>query len=60
MKDPIRPIEKLFPELYTVAKKIARETAISINHEAKLVESKMPYKAQAILEMTIQLLQEKV
>jgi hypothetical protein len=60
MKDPIRPIEKLFPELYTVAKKIARETAISINREAKLVESKMPYKAQAILEMTIKLLQEKV
>jgi len=59
MAKPI-PAEKQYPELYEIAKKITRETAIKINAEAQNVKSEMPYKAQMILEFVVELLQEKI
>lgn len=54
------PAEKQYPELYDIAKKITRETAIKINAEAKTVKSEMPYKAQMILEFVVELLEAKI
>jgi hypothetical protein len=60
MKKPFISGEKKYPELYDIAKKITRETAIRINEEAKIVKSEMPYKAQMILEFVVRLLEEKI
>jgi hypothetical protein len=54
------PAKEQYPELYDIAKKIAREAAIKINAEAKVVVSKMPYKAQMILEFVVEILEEKI
>ena len=56
----IIPAEKQYPELYEIAKKIAKETAIKINAEAQTVKSKMPYKAQMILEFVVEILEAKI
>jgi vacuolar-type H+-ATPase subunit H len=59
MTKPI-PAKEQYPELYNIAKKIARETAIKINAEAKVVVSEMPYKAQMILEFVVEILEAKI
>jgi hypothetical protein len=59
MTKPI-PAKEQYPELYDIARKIACEAAIKINAEAQTVESKMPYKAQLILEFVVEILEEKI
>ncbi len=49
-----------YPELYKIAQTIADNTCREINKQTKNVESKMPYKAQWVLEETIKILQERV
>jgi vacuolar-type H+-ATPase subunit E/Vma4 len=49
-----------YPELDKIAKVITLETAKRINDAARGIESKMPYKAQAILEEVIKNLQAMV
>jgi hypothetical protein len=53
-------IIKHYPELDKIADEIVKTTAISINTKTRMVESEMPYKAQYVLEMVIQKLQQKV
>jgi hypothetical protein len=53
------PIEK-FPELDAIADKLAYDTAMKINKSVEGVKSKMPYKAQYVLEQLIKMLQAKV
>ena len=55
----INRIDK-YPELTTIAERIADEACYSINRAAGRVDSKMPYKAQAILEYLIPNLQRRV
>lgn len=49
-----------YPELDAIASEIARYVAMKINFETKDVTSKMPYKAQYVLEKVIEDLQERV
>jgi hypothetical protein len=60
MTTKIIPAKEQYPELYEIARKIAKETAIKINTEAQIVESKMPYKAQMILEFVVEILEAKI
>ncbi len=53
------PIEK-YPELDALADKLAYDTAMKINKSVEGVKSKMPYKAQYVLEQLIKMLQAKV
>ncbi len=56
----IKSAAEKYPELQQIAEHISTETAIKINSAVKRIESKMPYKAQCVLEMVIQLLEQKV
>jgi hypothetical protein len=56
----IVPAKEQYPELWEIAKTIAKEAAIKINAEAQTVESKMPYKAQMILEFVVEILEAKI
>ena len=49
-----------YPELRKIADKIADETAEKINKEVKDVKSKMPYKAQWVLEEVVKDLEERI
>src|ERR1035441_8364460 len=49
-----------YPELDHIAKGLAYEVSTEINKRASAVTSKMPYKAQYVLEELIKLLQQKV
>jgi len=49
-----------YPELDTIAKKIADDTARTINKAVKEVESEMPYKTQYVLEEAIKILEGMV
>ena len=49
-----------YPELDEIAKEITVEVAKIINARVKNVESKMPYKAQYVLEELIKNLEELV
>ncbi len=49
-----------YPELDKIAAKLADDTAKAINAAIKDVESKMPYKAQYVLEEVIKDLKERV
>jgi len=49
-----------YPELRKIADKIADETAEKINKEVKDVNSKMPYKAQWVLEEVVRDLEERI
>ena len=49
-----------YPELYEISKDLACEVPTEINKRTAAVTSKMPYKAQYVLEELIKLLQEKV
>ena len=49
-----------YPELDDIAKGLAYEVSTEINKRASAVTSKMPYKAQYVLEELIKLLQQKV
>lgn len=49
-----------FPELDKLALELAHHVAKEINKRVKGVESKMPYKAQYVLEELIEHLQEMV
>jgi hypothetical protein len=51
---------KKYPELDKIAEGISRSVLIACNRETKDVESKMPYKAQYVLEMIIQKLEAHV
>jgi hypothetical protein len=53
-------IEKEYPELDKIADEITIEVVKLINAKAYTVESKMPYKAQYILEEIIKNLEAKV
>jgi len=59
-KNLIKPFKEQYPELYDAAVEISKETARQINAAAQRIESKMPYKAQAILEEVIKILESKV
>jgi hypothetical protein len=52
-------VEK-YPELRKIADRIAEKTAVMINAEIKKVSSKMPYKAQWVLEEVIKDLESRV
>jgi hypothetical protein len=52
-------VEK-YPELRKIADRIAEKTAVMINTETQKVSSKMPYKAQWVLEEVIKDLEERV
>ena len=49
-----------YPELRKIADKIADETSDKINKEVKNVESKMPYKAQWVLEEVVRDLKDRI
>ena len=49
-----------YPELRKIADKIADETAEKINQEVKDVKSKMPYKAQWVLEEVVRDLENRI
>lgn len=49
-----------YPEIEIAAENIADTVAFLVNQSANQLESEMPYKAQAILENLIQILQAKV
>lgn len=49
-----------YPELDKIAKKLAEEVAVKINESIEGVDSKMPYKAQYVLEEIIKDLQARV
>lgn len=52
-------VEK-YPELRKIADRIAEKTAVMINTEIQKVSSKMPYKAQWVLEEVIRDLESRV
>jgi hypothetical protein len=54
------PEEKKYPELDALAMKIAKAVCVSINTETSSIESKMPYKAQYVLEELIHILERSV
>jgi transcriptional regulator with XRE-family HTH domain len=58
--DEFESKRKQFPELDCVANKLANETAYKINFRIINIESKMPYKAQYVLEEVIKILKDKV
>ena len=49
-----------YPELDEISKDLACEVPTEINKRASAVTSKMPYKAQYVLEELIKFLQQKV
>ena len=49
-----------YPELDDIAKGLGYAVSTEINKHTSAVTSKMPYKAQYVLEELIKLLQEKV
>ena len=49
-----------YPELNQIARQVANETCKAINAAVPGVESKMPYKAQWVLEEVIEILQARV
>jgi hypothetical protein len=49
-----------YPELRKIADKIADDTAERINKEVKDVKSKMPYKAQWVLEEVVRDLENRI
>jgi len=59
-EDEMNSFIKEYPELMKIARKIAKQTIETINKESKTVDSKMPYKAQFILEEIIKILEESV
>ena len=56
----MEPIEERYPELNEIANEITISTITRINGKVKNIESKMPYKAQAVLEMVISKLEKLV
>lgn len=58
--DAMVPPEEKYPELEEVADKIVQETVKSINRQAGVVDVKMPYRCQFVLEQVIKKLQELV
>lgn len=51
---------KTYPALDRLARELADELCRAINTKALKVKSKMPYKAQYVLEGIIQILEERV
>jgi hypothetical protein len=49
-----------YPELDIIVNELVNETCCMINQKICYIESKMPYKAQYILEELIKKLQERV
>lgn len=65
VRDPSKSSEELYPDLFALAQEVVRETGKSINKQAQKARTEqmapdMPYKAQAILEMVIRLLEKMV
>ena len=56
---PAIPTSK-YPELDEISKDLAYAVSMEINKRTAAVTSKMPYKAQYVLEELIKLLREKV
>ena len=54
------PMAVAYPELDGIARSVVNDVARSINRGVSATLSKMPYKAQYVLEKVIELLQEKV
>ena len=54
------PMTVAHPELDGIARGVVNDVARSINRGVSATLSKMPYKAQYVLEKVIELLQEKV
>lgn len=49
-----------YPEFKKLVSKIAEQVAVTINKEAKKIQSEMPYKCQFVLEEVIQNLEKRV
>ena len=49
-----------YPEFKKLVSQIAEQVAVTINKEAKKIESDMPYKCQFVLEEVIQNLEKRV
>jgi septum formation topological specificity factor MinE len=60
LKNKVMDIIKKYPELDEIAVRIAMTVLNQCNTETIGVESEMPYKAQYVLEMIIQKLEERV
>jgi hypothetical protein len=56
---PLMGLEK-YPEFGPLVSKLERQVIANINAEARLIESKMPYKVQFVLEELISRLKEHV
>jgi hypothetical protein len=52
--------KKGYPELDAIAERVASAACRNINEGINGVESEMPYRAQYVLEKTIELLQKRV
>lgn len=52
--------EEAFPELYDLAKEIAKDTLVKINETAPGVQSGCIYKCQCVLELVISELEKSV
>ncbi len=52
--------EEAFPELYALAKEIAKDTLVKINEKATGIESGCIYKCQCVLEFVISELEKSV
>ena len=49
-----------YPELYTIAEGIARDTLAQCNEQVSSVQSEMQYKAKFVLETLIEILRKSV
>jgi len=49
-----------YPELYSISEEIAQQVLEEIGRRVPPIESKMPYKAQWVLEETIKILEASV
>lgn len=54
------PVIKKYPELDELAMRLAVQVCRKINVSVQSVESKMPYKAQYVLEELIEILKRSV
>ena len=57
---PVNPMATAYTELDGIARSIANDVARNINRGVAATLSKMPYKAQYVLEKVIEMLQERV
>jgi len=58
--ETVQTLTERWPEFEPVAQRVADIACLTINRETQDISSDMPYKAQAVLERVIQILNERV